>query len=469
MNMAKKASTAYAQRIADLVNFYHCLLFGAPFRYAYYDDNMPATAIIKGQNQPSETYLPGGGYAQQSVLSDVRPQLCLRAQPNHSGLSGPLVHIALKPDLCLMESTVDSFYSGMSNRFVGMGCLLLIGLACQPKKKSETEAPVAGRTPVAVLSKATYSLGDSIPITLTRPASQLSVRWNAQPAPFRQLSGNLLTIKMIAEKVGWQQLIVNGTEPNKGTFSDTLQVELRSNIVPAERGYAVLTTYPHQTGSFTQGLEFHRGELYESTGLNGQSRLMKINRKTGVALKTDSLPNQHFGEGITIVNDKIYQLTWTSGLCFRYNLDFTPDKTFTYHTQGWGLTHRDSTLLLSDGSNKLYFYTPDLKRVGELPVYDDKGPVTNLNELEYVNGYVFANIWQSNRIAQIELATGRVVAYLNMERILPPGIDTKENVLNGIAYEPTENALYVTGKNWPTLVKIRVDGLGKGKPGKSLQ
>lgn len=356
----------------------------------------------------------------------------------------------------------------MIKRFFGMGCLLLIGLSCQPEKKSETEVPIAGRTPVAVLSKSTYALGDSISITLVRPASQLSVNWAGQIVPFRQSSSNLLTIKTVARKVGWHQLIVSGKEPNKGTFSDTLLVELRSNIVPAEREYAVLTTYPHQTGSFTQGLEFHLGYLYESTGLNGQSRIMKINRQTGDVLQTVSLPNQHFGEGITIVRDKIYQLTWTSGLCFRYKLDFTPDKTFTYYTQGWGLTHHDSTLIMSNGSNKLHFYTPDFQKTGELSVYDDKGPVAKLNELEYVNGYVFANIWETNRIAQLELSTGRVLAYLDMARISPPGIDTKENVLNGIAYEPTENALYVTGKNWPMLFKLRVDGLGKGKLGKPV-
>jgi len=351
----------------------------------------------------------------------------------------------------------------MIKRFVGMGCLLLIGLSYQPKKKSETEVSVAGRTPVAVLSKSTYALGDSISITLVRPASQPSVNWAGQLVPFRQSSSNILTIKTVAEKVGWHQLIVSGKEPNKGTFSDTLLVELRSNIVPAEREYAVLLTYPHHTGSFTQGLEFRKGYLYESTGLNGQSRIMKINRQTGVALQTVSLPNQYFGEGITILRDKIYQLTWTSGLCFRYKLDFTHDKTFTYFTQGWGLTHHDSTLIMSNGSNKLHFYTPDFQKTGELSIYDDKGPVTNLNELEHVNGYVFANVWQTNKIVQINLATGRVIAYLNMERILPPGIDPKENVLNGIAYEPTENAFYVTGKNWPTLVKIRVEGMRKNK------
>lgn len=349
----------------------------------------------------------------------------------------------------------------MRTRLACFGLCLLTGLACQPKKKPDTATGT--RTPVAVLSRADYALGDSISITLTRPARQLSAALAGRMALVGQPAPNRLAIKADVDKVGLYQLIIGGVEANNSVFADTLQVEIRSNIVPADRGYVVLQTYPHDTASFTQGLEFHRGVLYESTGLNGQSRLMRIDLNTGVALQTDSLPNQHFGEGITIVRDKIYQLTWTSGLCFRYNLDFTPDKTFTYHTQGWGLTHRDTTLIMSDGSRNLYLYTPDLKRVGELSVYDDKGPVTNLNELEYMNGYVFANIWQTNHIAQIELATGRLVAYLNMARILPPGIDTKENVLNGIAYEPTENALYVTGKNWPTLIKIRLDSKKPGK------
>ncbi len=354
----------------------------------------------------------------------------------------------------------------MINRFVGIGCLLLIGLACQPKKKLETDTPVEDRTPVAVLTTATYALGDSIPITLTRPASQLSVSLAGRLVRVSQRYTTRLSVKAGVAQVGLYPLIIRGKDAKKEPFSDTLQVELRSDIMPTARGYTVLKTYPHQISSFTEGLEFYRGGLYESTGLNGQSRLLKINRETGIPVRSLPLPNQYFGEGITIVGDKIYQLTWTSGLCFRYNMDFTPDKTFIYHTQGWGLTHRDSTLIMSDGSNKLYFYTPDFQKTGELFVYDDKGPVTNLNELEYVNGYVFANIWETNRIAQIELATGRVVAYLNMAPILPPGIDTKENVLNGIAYEPTENAFYVTGKNWPTLVKIRLDALKTNKPGK---
>ncbi|MVM37095.1 hypothetical protein GO730_04480 [Spirosoma sp. HMF3257] len=149
------------------------------------------------------------------------------------------------------------------------------------------------------------------------------------------------------------------------------------------------------------------------------------------------------------------------GVCFRYTLDFVLDKTYSYPTQGWGLTHTDSMLIQSDGSNKLYFLTPDFQRKGELVVYDNMGPVMNLNELEYVNGYIYANIWQTNRIIQIDSKSGKVVGDLDMTGILPTNIDTKANVLNGIAFQPTENAFYITGKNWPTLTKIQLKNKDK--------
>jgi len=196
---------------------------------------------------------------------------------------------------------------------------------------------------------------------------------------------------------------------------------------------------------------------------------MKVDLTTGTIQQSVSLPEQHFGEGITILGNHVYQLTWTSGQCFRYTKDLVLNQTFTYHTQGWGLTHRDTTLIMSDGSNRLTFYTPNLKRTGELAVYDDKGPVVNLNELEYINGYVLANVWQTNRIVQIDQATGNVVGELSMEAILPAGLNTKENVLNGLAYRLEEGALYVTGKNWPSLFKLQVSGLQKSRKGTKIQ
>lgn len=332
----------------------------------------------------------------------------------------------------------------------------LFGLSCQPEKKSRVTQDMPEKLIIASVPKPTYTVGDSIAIQLAQPLSRVAVWWDGASISAPQSVADSLTIGTRGKTVGLHQVVVRGETTGAQSITNTLTVELLSDIIPPEKSYTVQATYPHDTASFTQGLEFYRGRLYESTGLNGKSRLMTIDLPTGKAIQTVSLPNQHFGEGITVVNNKIYQLTWTSGLCFRYKPDFTLEKTLVYHTQGWGLTHQDSTLILSDGSNKLYFYTPELVKLKELSVYDDKGPVVNLNELEYVNGCVFSNIWQTNRIVQIDAASGKVVAYLNMERILPPSIDPKENVLNGIAYNPQEKALFVTGKNWPTLLKIQL-------------
>lgn len=350
----------------------------------------------------------------------------------------------------------------MNIRFCSLLLLLLTGMlgaACQKKKPTQQTAEQP--TPIASLARTTYNLGDTILIQLSRPVVRPKITIDAEASPVFEQTGKAVAVGYTGGKTGLHQLIVSGITSGSVSFADTLNLEMWSDIVPENITYSVLNTYPHRETSFTQGLEFYKGVLYESTGLNGQSSLMQVDVKTGSIRKSVPLANQYFGEGITIVNDKIYQLTWTSGVCFRYNLDFRLDKTFTYHTQGWGLTHRDTTLILSDGSNKLFFLSPEVQPLGELNVYDNKGPVMNLNELEYVDGYVFANVWQTNRIVQIDLKTGKVVGNLHMESILPQTINTNENVLNGIAFQPTENAFYVTGKKWPTLIKLRIKPLPK--------
>ncbi|MFD2573619.1 glutaminyl-peptide cyclotransferase [Spirosoma soli] len=335
--------------------------------------------------------------------------------------------------------------------------LTLVSVSCQKSKDATSVSENQARPQIAILSKTTYNLGDTIPLQLSEPLTQVRVQIDSVSAlVLRQTADSLAVSTSSAKQIGLHQLIVQGVRTNNAPYSDTLGIELWSDVSPAQLDYSVVKTYPHQASSFTQGLEFYKGALYESTGLNGQSKLMQVDLPTGAIIKSVPLGEQYFGEGITIVNDKIYQLTWTSNTCFQYTMDFVLAKTFSYPTQGWGLTHRDSTLILSDGSNRLYYYTPDFRRIGEVVVYDDKGPIMNLNELEYIDGYVFANIWQTNRIVQIDLASGKVVGNLNMERILPTSIDTKTNVLNGIAYQPQEKALYVTGKNWPTLSKIKL-------------
>lgn len=344
-----------------------------------------------------------------------------------------------------------------STHFLLVILISFVIFSCKQEKKAETAA--VQKIPVAVTAKSRFKIGDSIAIGFTQPVAELTIKYNGGEIKNSKPVSDSIFVKAESEKTGWKQLIVSGTTKSKVAFSDTLSVELVSDIAPKEMAYSVLSSYPHQKTSFTEGLEFYKGELYESTGENGKSLLLKIDLKTGATIKSVPLTDQYFGEGLTIVNDKIYQLTWTTGVGFRYNMDFTLDKTFTYYTQGWGMTHHDSTIIMGDGSNKLYFFNTEFQKTGEVEIYDNKGPVLKINELEYVDGYVFANIWETDRIIQIDLETGKVVATMDMKKIIPAEVDqTGSSVLNGIAHQPLENAFYITGKNWPTLFKIRVSG-----------
>jgi len=223
--------------------------------------------------------------------------------------------------------------------------------------------------------------------------------------------------------------------------------------------YKIVNVYPHDRDAFTQGLVYVDGVLYEGTGLYGRSSLRIVDLETGEPVKLQKLPIDFFGEGITVMGDKLYQLTWKSRLGFVYDREtFDLLKQFTYRSEGWGITHDGERLIVSDGSALLYFWDPEtLEELGRVTVRDDKGPVMRLNELEYVNGEVFANVWQTNRIARIDPKTGRVVGWIKLGGLL-----TKEDmsrpvdVLNGIAYDAEGDRLFVTGKLWPKLFEIEL-------------
>ena len=229
---------------------------------------------------------------------------------------------------------------------------------------------------------------------------------------------------------------------------------------PLIMSYGVRAQWPHDTEAFTQGLVIHEGKLYESTGQEGHSWVGIIDVKTGKPVRKVDLPAEYFGEGITILNNKIYQLTWTSKIGFVYDLKtFKRIKTFEYNTPGWGITHDTKNLIMSDGSNKLtYLDTVDLKPVKTISVTDDTGDVKDLNELEYIEGYIFANIWQTNNIVKIDPQSGKVVGKLDLSQLArdaqmrSPRVD----VLNGIAYHPTTKLVLVTGKYWPMTYVIQL-------------
>jgi glutamine cyclotransferase len=222
--------------------------------------------------------------------------------------------------------------------------------------------------------------------------------------------------------------------------------------------YEVVNVYPHDPDAFTQGLVFDGDTLYEGTGLNGRSSLRRVDLLSGTVLQQIDLPSEYFGEGIVVWGDQIVQLTWQSRRGFLYDkTTFARQGEFAYETQGWGITHDTRRLIMSDGSATLYFWDPDTFRpVDAIHVYDLNGAVAALNELEYVKGEIFANIWQTDRIARIDAVTGQVLGWIDLSGLLTPEERANADVLNGIAYKPDTDQLFVTGKLWPKLFEIRL-------------
>ncbi|MGB4293483.1 MAG: glutaminyl-peptide cyclotransferase [Bacteroidales bacterium] len=236
-------------------------------------------------------------------------------------------------------------------------------------------------------------------------------------------------------------------------------VTVLSDVAPRRNGYRVINVYPHDREAFTQGLVYYGGYLYEGTGQETRSNLRKVNLATGEVLNQHNLDSKLFGEGIAIFDGKIYQLTWQSKVGFVYDLEsFRMINRFYYQTEGWGLTTMGDKLVMSDGSNILYIIDPAMfLPVAQLEVYDNKSMVKDLNELEYIKGEIWANIWMTDLIARIDPASGKVLAYIDLKGIMnDPSFDTASNVLNGIAYDSENDRIFITGKNWPKLFEIKV-------------
>ena len=224
--------------------------------------------------------------------------------------------------------------------------------------------------------------------------------------------------------------------------------------------YKVVRSYPHDRQAFTQGLVYHGGFLYEGTGQLGQSGIRRVRLETGEVLKIRSLDARYFGEGIAIWNDSLIQLTWQHGVGFVYDRDtFEPKRTFRYQGEGWGLTHDGTRLIMSDGSESgaLRFFDPDtLRETGKLIVRSGRTPVAHLNELEFVRGEIYANVWETERIARISPKTGQVTGWIDLRGLLDPREAAGVDVLNGIAYDAEQDRLFVTGKLWPRVFEIQL-------------
>ena len=258
---------------------------------------------------------------------------------------------------------------------------------------------------------------------------------------------------------GRKSLKVSAYKKGKARKTITRFMIVLSDVVPGRNSYRVIHTYPHDREAFTQGLFYDNGFLYEGTGQETGSSLREAELETGKVVRQLNLAPPLFGEGITLYNDRIYQVTWRSKVGFVYNkATFSQINKIYYQSEGWGLTTIKDQIVMSDGTNVLYFIEPEMFTVvSRLEVYDNEKKADQLNELEYINGEIWANIWMTDLIVRIDPVSGKIIAYIDLKGILKdPDTDTSVNVLNGIAYDRAGNRIFVTGKNWPNLFEIKL-------------
>lgn len=257
--------------------------------------------------------------------------------------------------------------------------------------------------------------------------------------------------------LGAQELKINIFSNNNLVAEDSRLIRVLSDVIPQQVSAKVVSLTPHNTLHFTQGLEFYKNELFEGTGQYNESKVLKMDLSSGNIKKSVAIDPTCFGEGITIFNDKLYEITWKEQKCFIYNVNTLElEKTINYVGEGWGLCNDGKHIIMSDGSERIYFRDPITFEIRKtIEVYDNVGPKINLNELEYIDGKIFANVWQENYILVIDPSIGKIERVINCSSVIGKAKGTGE-VLNGIAYNKNTKKLYFTGKNWNKIAEVEL-------------
>lgn len=346
----------------------------------------------------------------------------------------------------------------MRNLSVFIFCLFCaISIGCNSQKK-------AARITFLSPAPGNIYLGDTVKLELDIPETEQtdSVVYYVNDSLIEKSNGSdPVYFDSSTLNLGQQQLIAKHYQNGELT-EKKVSVTLLPKQAPEQFSFSVVNSFPHDDGAYTQGLEYHDGFLYESTGEYGHSSLRKVDLETGEVIQKIDLPKTQFGEGLTIIDNNIIQLTWQEGIGLVYDKSsFEKIKEFNYQAsrEGWGLCYDGEKLIKSDGTNRLYFLDKDTyAETGQyIDVYSQNGAVDKLNELEYINGKIYANIYLSDKIAIIDPTTGIVEAELNLIGLLPQKDHKPDtDVLNGIAYDKENDRIFVTGKKWNTLFEIKL-------------
>jgi glutamine cyclotransferase len=310
--------------------------------------------------------------------------------------------------------------------------------------------------------KPMYHANEKVDISIVNNKNKTidSIIYFANDTKVNAVKGNTkFTLDLKGKKLGYQN--IKALVYFEGdTISINTRLEVASDIVPKLLKYTVVNSYPHDVNAFTEGFEFFRDTLVESTGQNGKSYIAKVDYKTGKAYKKIALDQQYFGEGITVINNKIYQLSWQNGEGFIYDAKTLKKiKSFQYDkkVEGWGMTNDGKNIYHSDGTEKIWTMNPETQKLEDfVNVYTNDSKIKSVNELEWINGKIYGNIWQKDAIAVINPKTGAVEAVLDLSALRAKVTNKEAEVLNGIAYNKKTNTIFVTGKNWNKTFEIKV-------------
>ncbi|MBU8892074.1 MAG: glutaminyl-peptide cyclotransferase [Bacteroidales bacterium] len=351
--------------------------------------------------------------------------------------------------------------------------LFLFQISCSNQGKSELkqnnqEKPDKVTKRISVIkidspkSGETFTIGDNIDIKIGLKESDVEIDSLVVESDGRKTtlrSENLIYAwETSGLNTGSNQLKVFAYSDDNKIDSYYLKLRFKSDIKPELFECEIVNAYPHDKNAYTQGLFYDNGVMFEGTGLRGESSLRKVRFETGELVSILSLEARYFGEGITAFGDKIIQLTLTSRTGFVYDKNsFKLITTLEYDTQGWGITTDGKKLIMSDGTQTIHFLDSEyFNETGKIEIYDDEGPVNSLNELEYINGLVYANVYQTEEIVAFDPETGKVVKRIDCSDIIPNGYKNEmDNVLNGIAYDKNNNRIFITGKRWPVLFEVK--------------
>ena len=349
--------------------------------------------------------------------------------------------------------------------FVLVFCLFITFLSCSNK-------PKRSRKPISTITvqptKKNYLFGETVSVNVQTKVKNGEIE-NIQVYYKNELLKESKNLNFTVDNIelsllGSNSFNVIATKTDGVNNSRIKSIAVISDVVPEKFTYQTINNYPHSKEFYTQGLEFYKGFLYEGTGDNGSSGIFKVNLETGNSVQSKLMPDKYFGEGITILNDKIYQLTYRAQKGFVYNLDnFALIDSFQYKSkEGWGLTNDGTNLIMSNGTHLLTWLNPlDFSILKTIQVANNKGVIANLNELEYIDETIYANIYNTDLIIQIDPKTGKVISEINLKGILNMFTNPTDNpeVMNGIAYDTKTNRLFITGKWWPRLFEIELKPL----------